>query len=188
MDSNRISILLKERKAIFVNRDGTLINNEGKICIGNKADVIFNEANITGLKRLYDLGYMIIVISNQSAVAKKIITETQMNEVNQYINETLNKRGIKITHFYCCIHHPSVKACICRKPSPYFVNKAIATFKINRCKSWYIGTENKDKICAETAEIKFLKIKSNSNMDSAVDQIINTDPNLDSYNLSEDAF
>jgi len=188
MNSNRTEILLRERKAVFVNRDGTLIDNEGKICISKKEDVTLNESIIMGLKKLYDLGYMIIVITNQSAVAKKLITETQMNEVNKYINEILSIRGLKITHFYCCIHHPSIKSCVCRKPSPYFVNKAIEAFKINRCKSWYIGTENKDKICAETAEIKFIKIKSNGNIDSALNQIINSNPESDYYNLNEETF
>ena len=86
--------------------------------------------------------------------------------------EELEQHGVKIDKIYYCPHHESVKTCICRKPSPYMVNRAIEQFHIDKCRSWFIGDSSKDVKCAEAAGIKPIKIHKNQDITPAIEQIL----------------
>ena len=86
--------------------------------------------------------------------------------------EELERHGVKIDKIYYCPHHESVKTCICRKPSPYMVNRAIEQFHIDKCRSWFIGDSSKDVKCAEAAGIKPIKIHKNQDITPAIEQIL----------------
>ena len=135
------------KKAIFLDRDGTI--NVEKDYIYKSEDLIFEEGTIEALKTFKNLGYILIVVSNQSGIAKGYFTEADLNIFNNNMNEILKKNGVEITEFYCCLHHPDgigkyKKVCECRKPNNKMIEDAIKKYNIDREKSYMIGDKISD--------------------------------------------
>ena len=135
-------------KAIILDRDGTI--NIEKDYLYKIEDFEFEEGVIEGLKILADLGYIFVVVTNQSGIARGYYTEDDLCILNTYIGKSLEERGIKIEKFYYCPHHPEkgvgnykVK-CTCRKPNPGMLEEAIREFNIDRDKSFMIGDNMSD--------------------------------------------
>ncbi len=160
------------QKAVFFDRDGTINCDEGHYYIYKPEDFVFNPGVIEGMKRLQEAGYLLFVITNQGGVAKGIYTREDVEKVHHKMCGELSARGIRITKVYYCPHHESVKTCVCRKPSPYMVNRAIEEFHIDKLNSWFIGDSNRDVECAVAAGIRPIRIRKNQDITSAVQQIL----------------
>jgi D-glycero-D-manno-heptose 1,7-bisphosphate phosphatase len=130
-------------KAIFIDKDGTLIPDL-PYNIDPERITLYDEA-APGLMKLQDNGYLIIVITNQSGIALGYITENQVNAVESRIEKLLLEKGIRLTGFLYCPHHPEGKIkeyamdCDCRKPQPGMLLKAAVTWKIDLKASWMLG-------------------------------------------------
>ncbi|STO32193.1 D,D-heptose 1,7-bisphosphate phosphatase [Fusobacterium necrogenes] len=135
-------------KAIILDRDGTI--NIEKDYLHKIEDFEFEEGVVEGLKILADLGYIFVVVTNQSGIARGYYTEEDLEILNNYIGEILEKEGIKIKKFYFCPHHPEKGVgkykveCNCRKPNPGMLEEAIKEFDIDREKSFMIGDNISD--------------------------------------------
>jgi D-glycero-D-manno-heptose 1,7-bisphosphate phosphatase len=130
-------------KAIFLDKDGTLIH-----------DVPYNvdprliklaPGVATALRHWRAVGYKIIVISNQSGVARGIFRIEKLNEVTASLARLLRAENTGIDDFYFCPHHPQglveeyATECNCRKPQPGLIIEAAKTWNINLNHSWMIG-------------------------------------------------
>lgn len=153
---------MKSNKAIFLDRDGTL--NEDPGYLGDPEQVILlptvGEA-LSILKNKYN--FLLIVVSNQSGVARGLITEDDVKKVNSRINELLSKYNVRIDEFYYCTAHPdysSADKCICRKPSPKMILDASEKFNINLSKSYLIGDSISDIESADNAGCKSILVKT----------------------------
>lgn len=134
---------MKTYKAIFFDKDGTLIPN---IPYNVEVDKIslYNDA-CDGLKALYAANYRIFIISNQSGLAKGLFKETEIINVERRMKEILVGNGVKLSGFYYCPHHPngiiseySIK-CNCRKPEPGMLLRAAKEHHVDLSASWMIG-------------------------------------------------
>jgi D-glycero-D-manno-heptose 1,7-bisphosphate phosphatase len=132
-----------KHKAIFIDKDGTLIPD---IPYNVNPDLIsINDEVIQGLQFLKDEGYLFIVISNQSGVARGYFTVEALKEVEKKISAILALHKIRISAFYFCPHHTSgsvkeyVTDCDCRKPKPGMILQACEEHDIDASKSWMIG-------------------------------------------------
>jgi D-glycero-D-manno-heptose 1,7-bisphosphate phosphatase len=130
-------------KAIFIDKDGTLIED---IPYNVEPSRITLQPNaIQGLKRLTDEGYLLIVVSNQSGVARGYFKEEDLSAVRKAIESRLARAQIRLADLFYCPHHPdgSVKEyariCGCRKPAPGMFYKAAEKFMIDLTQSWMIG-------------------------------------------------
>lgn len=159
-------------KAVFFDRDGTINSDEGHYYIYKPEDFVFNPGVIEGMKRLQDAGYLLFVITNQGGVAKGIYTQEDIEKVHQKMYDELSAHGVTITKIYYCPHHESVSTCVCRKPSPYLVNRAIREFHIDKQISWFIGDSSRDMECAEAAGVHPVRIHKNQDITPAIDQIL----------------
>lgn len=177
-----------KNKAVFFNRDGSLICDEGHDYIYSKENVKFNPGVITGIKRLREAGYLIFIVTNQGGIAKGIYTHEQVKNVHDYIQEELGKSGVTIDKIYYCPHHESIKTCVCRKPSPYMINLAIEEFNIDRRHSFLIGNNGRDIKAAEAAGIKPIKIHKNQDITSAINKILDIKTTPVNMNLDESEF
>jgi len=89
--------------------------------------------------------YKVIVVTNQSGVARGYFTEETVKEINKYIQETLAKQGAFIDRMYYCPHHVEGtleayrKECHCRKPNPGMIEEAVRDFGIDLSNSFLIG-------------------------------------------------
>ncbi len=84
----------------------------------------------------------------------------------------LEKEDIFITRIYYCPHHENITNCICRKPSPYLVNRAIEEFHIDKQHSWFIGDSIRDTECAKAAGIRSIQIQKNQDITPAINRIL----------------
>ena len=151
------------KKAIFLDRDGTI--NVEKDYIYKSEDLIFEEGTIEALKTFKNLGYILIVVSNQSGIARGYFTEEDLNIFNNNMNEILKKNGVEITEFYCCPHHPDgigeyKKVCECRKPNNKMIEDAIKKYNIAREKSYMIGDKTSDIGAGLKSNLKTVLVKT----------------------------
>ncbi len=132
-------------KAIFTDKDGTLIKN-----VPYNVDPSFIELQPfagEALKQLQDEGYQIIVISNQSGVARGLFDEEKLRDVQEELARQLASCGVELKDFYYCPHLPEGKGpierycfnCTCRKPKPGLLLKAATAHSIDLEQSWMIG-------------------------------------------------
>ena len=151
------------KKAIFLDRDGTI--NVEKDYIYKSEDLIFEEGTIEALKTFKNLGYILIVVSNQSGIARGYFTEEDLNIFNNNMNRILKKNGVEITEFYCCPHHPDgigeyKKVCECRKPNNKMIEDAIKKYNIDREKSYMIGDKTSDIGAGLKSNLKTVLVKT----------------------------
>ena len=151
------------KKAIFLDREGTI--NVEKDYIYKSEDLVFEEGSIEALKTFKNLGYILIVVSNQSGIARGYFTEADLNIFNNNMNEILKKNGVEITEFYCCPHHPDgigkyKKVCECRKPNNKMIEDAIEKYNIDRAKSYMIGDKISDIGAGLKSNLKTVLVKT----------------------------
>ena len=175
-------------RAVFLDRDGTLNEDTGYIN-DPKHVILFPDVGETlfRLKKKLDLRF--IVISNQSGIARGLMTKQQVELVNQKINSLLNDFNVSIDRFYYCPHHPDLNSpeeTICRKPSPEMVLKAAEDFNIELSKSYFIGDSVADIECGINASVKTILVKTGNGRESlSILHKENKIPNFVAENLFE---
>lgn len=152
-------------KAIFLDRDGTINYVTDKYYITKPEDFIINEGVMDGMKLLRDRGFIFIVISNQSGIAKGLYSIEDAEKVHEFLIAELAKENIEIAEIYYCTHHPDTGGrCLCRKPGSLLIEKALARFHIDPAMSFLIGDAGRDIEAAERAGVKGILIKQNENI------------------------
>jgi D,D-heptose 1,7-bisphosphate phosphatase len=131
------------RKAVFLDKDGTLIPDIPYNCDPEK--ITLQPKCVDGLRLLHEIGYQLIVVSNQAGIAHGFFTEGQFVLVLNQLQKILLDADLPIAGFYYCPHHPQAKlaeyreVCDCRKPSPGLLLRAARQHHIDLSKSWMIG-------------------------------------------------
>jgi D-glycero-D-manno-heptose 1,7-bisphosphate phosphatase len=132
---------MERNKAFFLDRDGTI--NVDTHYLKNILDVKLIEGTAEAIKLIHKHGYKVIVITNQGGIAKGILTEQDYVNVNNQIQKLLYDE-YKIDCFLSCPHHPDIKRCNCRKPSPLLLKVAANKLDINLNDSYMIGDKISD--------------------------------------------
>ncbi len=128
-------------KAVFLDRDGTIIVDTGYI---RDPDLVrFLPGALAGLKQLQDLGYVLVIISNQSGIGRGRITEDEYFSVQSRMIGELSNNGVVISKSYFCPHAPE-DGCSCRKPEPAMLLKAAGELDIDLNQSAMIGDKQPD--------------------------------------------
>ena len=149
-------------KAIFLDRDDTLIEDPGYISDPDQVKLL--DGVPEALIALKSLGYKLIIVTNQSAVARGIITEKKLEEIHDRLKQLLAKKNAYIDNIYYCPYHPEgtikkyTKESNCRKPNPGMLLRAFAEMKIDLEQSWCIGNSNKDIEAGQKAGCKTILI------------------------------
>ena len=159
------------QKAIFLDRDGVLLNDAGRYYIYKTDDIIINNGVIDALKRITNLGFLLVVISNQGGIAKQIYTKEDVEKIHSELKRQFKIEGIDIKEYYYCPHHSDVEKCLCRKPEPLLIEKALARFNIDPNKSFMIGDNKKDIDAGKRVGLSCIKIKPNQNLLDILSQI-----------------
>ncbi|HUX61728.1 MAG TPA: HAD family hydrolase [Ignavibacteriaceae bacterium] len=148
--------------AIFFDRDGTLNEDPGYLGDPDQVKLFPGTGEILSqLKKNFNL--LFIVISNQSGIARGILTKAMVDAVNLKINQLLSVYDTAIDAFYYCPSHPDfsdLNDCSCRKPSPELVFKAAEDFNINLSKSYFVGDTVSDILCGVNAGLKTILVKT----------------------------
>lgn len=128
------------KRALFLDRDGTLI-----LDVGYPRDPALVEPLAGAIEALRELQqtYRLVIISNQSGVARGLITEVQMNAVHARVVELFAARGVTFTGTYYCPHAVDA-GCRCRKPAPGMILDAAAEHELDVASSAMVGDRESD--------------------------------------------
>jgi D-glycero-D-manno-heptose 1,7-bisphosphate phosphatase len=157
-------------KAVFLDRDGVINVERGYTHL--MSDFVILPDLIEVLQLLQKKGYLLIVVSNQSGIAKGLYKQEEVEVLHKFMVDEFSKNGISLSEIYYCIHHPDVGKCICRKPDSLFVEKALARYHIDASLSYFIGDKERDTAAAEKAGVRGILIEANSSLKLILDQII----------------
>jgi histidinol-phosphate phosphatase family protein len=139
---------VKKSKAVFLDRDGTLLTERGYLDDPRK--IYFYKGVFAALKKLSSAGYKLIIITNQSGVARGYFTLGTLAKIHARFKKILGRHGLRISGIYFCPHLPTA-GCRCRKPKPYLLKKAAREHGIDLRKSFMIGDQQRDMELARRA-------------------------------------
>lgn len=131
------------KKAVFLDKDGTLIVDVAYNV--NPKKVTLSKDSLSGLKRLQQCGYLLVIVSNQSGIAHGYFDKDELLAIEHKIKMMLYAHEIILSGFYYCPHHPDGKikpyaiVCDCRKPKPGLLLNAARDLNIDLQASWMIG-------------------------------------------------
>ena len=163
-----------KRKAVFLDRDGTI--NIEKNYLYKIEDFEYIPGVIDALRQLCSMGYALIIISNQSGIARGYYTENDYEHLDSWVKEDLRQKGIDITASYYCPHHPEAIIpkyrikCECRKPGTKLFWDAQKEYDIDMNVSFAVGDRMRDlAICKESGVKGILFSDNNSIHNDTVD-------------------
>lgn len=159
------------RKVVFLDRDG-VINKDRNDYTWRIEDFNILPNVIQGCVKLQDLGYEIILITNQGGIAKGLYNQADVDTLHQHMLHIFQNAGVSILEIYYCPHHTDYGKCLCRKPGSLLVEKAIARFDIERNESFFIGDMERDIQAAHRAGIKGHLVQTNSDFMSNLNQFL----------------
>jgi D-glycero-D-manno-heptose 1,7-bisphosphate phosphatase len=146
------------QKAVFLDRDGTLIVERHYLSDPAQLELIPDVPE--SLLRLSEAGFLLIVVTNQSGIAQGKFSESRYVEVQEALDVLLGQYGVRLTHTYFCPHHPQVSSCTCRKPLPGLLNEAILTYQLDPKRCFMIGDRDRDVQAGVAAGIPSLLVRT----------------------------
>lgn len=145
------------KKAIFLDRDGTLNVDYGYV---HDIDHFkFIEGAIDALRELQAMGYALVVVTNQSGIARGYFSEAEFLQLMEWFDWSLAEQGVELDGIYYCPHHPEGKGefredCDCRKPKPGMLLQAMKELKIDPAQSVMVGDKIEDLKAGLGAKVK----------------------------------
>ncbi len=135
-------------KAVFLDRDGTIVEERGYITVPDDVALIPGAAE--GIAALRAAGWKVLVVSNQGAVAKGLLTEDDLSQINLRMVALLAAAGAQVDGVYCCPHHPDGTEpeyaidCDCRKPRPGLLEQAARDHDLDLPECVMVGDTARD--------------------------------------------
>lgn len=135
------------KPAVFLDRDGTI--NVEKEYLYRVDEFEFTPGAVEAIRLLNQSGYLVVVVTNQSGVARGYYAEADVETLHSHIDQLLALQGARVDAWYYCPHHEHGKppynlACDCRKPLPGMLLQAAADHAIDLTRSWMVGDKLAD--------------------------------------------
>jgi len=134
------------KRAVFVDRDGTLNEESGYLC--KKEDCRFIPGALEAIGQLNKAGFLVVVITNQSGIARGYYSEADLAQLHLYMDKEIAAAGGLVAGWYHCPHHPDYpdrgSQCDCRKPLPGMIQRAAKELGIDLTSSWMVGDKLAD--------------------------------------------
>jgi D-glycero-D-manno-heptose 1,7-bisphosphate phosphatase len=130
-------------RAVFLDRDGTLVHP--RHYPSRPEELILYDGIGADLRALQEAGFRLVVITNQSGLARGLFTEDDLRLMHDHLERELARSGVRIDGIYYCPHHPDGSVpdlairCDCRKPQPGLLLRAAADLGLDLARSWFIG-------------------------------------------------
>ena len=151
-----MSSSVEQRFFVFIDRDGTLIEETNYL--DDLRDVKFIAGSEQAIRQLREHGACVIVISNQSGVARGYFTEDFVQQTHQHLQEHLQQHDTAIDGFYYCPHHPEAD-CECRKPKPGLFRRAAQDLGM-ALQGFMIGDRETDTAAGRNAGLKTILVRT----------------------------
>jgi D-glycero-D-manno-heptose 1,7-bisphosphate phosphatase len=154
----------KFERAVFLDRDGTIIEEVGYLDRPERVE--FFPWTIDAIRVLNQAGLAVVLVTNQSGIARGFFTDAVVDEVHRKMESMLVAGGAHIDAYYYCPHHPDGKvpglatACDCRKPARGMVDRAVTEFGIDPSRSFVVGDRWLDVALARTVGAKGVLVRT----------------------------
>jgi D,D-heptose 1,7-bisphosphate phosphatase len=165
---------MKNKKAIFLDRDG-VVNYEKNFVLSPEAMELIPEAP-EAIKKINNSEYLAIMVTNQSAVARNLITLKELTQIHEKLQADLKKFNAFLDSIYFCPHHPDydgpgvnknlIMDCHCRKPKPGMLTDASEEFNIELTKSYMIGDAERDIQAGKEAGCITIGVRTGKNIEN----------------------
>src|SRR5262245_33354588 len=152
------------REAVFLDRDGTLIEEVNYLAEPEQVRLIAGAAD--AVRSLNDAGGLVVVVTNQAGVARGLFPESRVHAVHERLTALLAEHGARLDGFYYCPHHPSEgvgeyrRECDCRKPKPGLLRVAARELDIDLSRSWMIGDKVTDAQAGAAAGCRTILVRT----------------------------
>jgi len=156
------------RAAVFLDRDGTL--NVERSYLSRPEQLALLPGAAEALRALRESGFLLVVVTNQSVIARGEATEADIARVHRKLEWELGKAGAFVDAIYLCPHHPDSGfagerpdlkiACDCRKPAPGLIERACRDLAIDPARSWMIGDHTRDIETARRAGLRSILVRT----------------------------
>ena len=156
--------MVKKNRAVFLDRDGTINIEKGYLF--RIEDFSFVPGAPQAIKLLKDAGFLVIVVTNQSGIARGYYSVRDVSLLHNYINAELARSGTTIDAFFICPHHPQgtveryAETCGCRKPLPGMLLTAAEEFSIDLGRSYIVGDKAADVAAGLQAGCRSLLVRT----------------------------
>ncbi len=171
------------RPAVFLDRDGVLIQDTGLITRTSDIRVIPGVPH--ALARLSEGGFLLIIVSNQAAVARGILSEEDVLVLQEEVTRMLvGDAAPRIDGFYFCPHHPNATlpsyrvACECRKPRPGLLLRAARELNISLSESFMVGDRVTDIIAGKSAGCTTILVESGAHQELPIETVDSVDASI----------
>lgn len=148
---------MKPRPAVFLDRDGTV--NEDRGYVTSVSEFVLFPGVCEGIARLNQLHLPVIIVTNQSAIARGLMTEQDLSRIHHAFAQNLQRVGAHVDAFYFCPHHPEA-GCECRKPKPGMIHQAVKDFDLDVSRCFLIGDKPSDLEAAQAGGVKGVLVKT----------------------------
>ena len=176
-------------KAIFLDRDGTIIDDPGYLSHPEQVNLLDGAAE--ALVELRAMGYKLVVVSNQSGIARGILSEEDLEAIHDRLRQLLAEKGAYLDQIYYCPYHPDGvvskyrKESEWRKPNPGMLLAAADEMDIDLSQSWSIGDSNRDVQAGLSAGCKTILISRYTRNKPTYVEPDNPKPDYKSVNMKE---
>jgi D-glycero-D-manno-heptose 1,7-bisphosphate phosphatase len=139
---------MDKRAAIFLDRDGVIIEERGYISKPEQLCLLPGAAEVIAL--LNRAGWPVVIVTNQSGIARGLLTPSALERIHDRLQHLLGCYGARVDGIYVCPHHPEAEIdsyrqqCFCRKPQPGLLLQAAEELHIDLSQSWMIGDRVSD--------------------------------------------
>lgn len=153
-----------KKTAVFLDRDGTLIEEKGYLCRAREVKLLPGAAQAIHLLR--KAGFSVILVTNQSAVARGLLTEAQLAVIHDRLQQLLHQEGTGLDAIYYCPHHPESglgyyrKFCTCRKPEPGMLLRAARMHHLSLKDSFMVGDKLTDIAAGKSAGCRTILVRT----------------------------
>jgi len=136
------------RPAVFLDRDGTVIREADYLRSAAQVRLLPHAAE--AIRRLNEAGLAVVVTTNQSGIARGLLTEADLEQIHDALRRRLARRGAMADAIYFCPHHPEAgkppyrRRCQCRKPAPGMLLRAARDLNLDLPRSFSVGDSERD--------------------------------------------
>lgn len=181
LGSSLKGMLLMKRKCIFFDRDGIVNKSPGPGYVERWEDFDLQSQFVEVLRIVSELGYVAVVVTNQSCVARGIVSIDTLNDMHARLNRVLkDEHGLSLLDIVMCPHDNN--ECSCRKPRPGMFQESARKHNIDLASSWMIGDDERDVLAGKAAGCRTIRVVQDdietvadfrvSNMDVLRDRIV----------------
>lgn len=159
-----------KRPVVFADRDGTLVEEMGYL--SRPEQVQLTEGAPDAVRRLNEAGMAVVVLTNQSGVARGLFSLADVEEVNHRVRELFNAAGATLSGIYYCPHLPAAHdspfggVCICRKPYPGMAHEAARVLDLDLKRAFVVGDKLDDIGLANQLGVPGLLVRTGYGRDS----------------------